>query len=106
VQAVVIPIADRHAAYAGEVRSELARRRLRVEIDASNNRMNAKIRAAQLHKIPYMLVVGDREAEARAVAVRVRGGADLGALPLAEVAARLAEERDSRALEGLGGAGT
>ncbi len=106
VQAVVIPIADRHAAYAGEVRSELARRRLRVEIDASNNRMNAKIRAAQLHKIPYMLVVGDREAEARAVAVRVRGGADLGALPLAEVAARLAEERDSRALEGPGGAGT
>ena len=106
VQAVVIPIADRHAAYAGEVRAELARRRLRVEIDASNNRMNAKIRAAQLHKIPYMLVVGDREAEARAVAVRVRGGADLGALPLAEVAARLAEECDSRALEGLGGAGT
>ena len=105
VQAVVIPIADRHAAYAGEVRAALAGRRLRVEVDASNNRMNAKIRAAQLHKVPYMLVVGDREAEARSVSVRVRGGADLGALPLAAVAARLAGERDGRALEGLGGAG-
>ena len=104
VQAVVIPIADRHAAYAEEVRTALARRRLRTEVDSSNSRMNAKIRGAQLQKIPYMLVVGDREAEARAVAVRVRGGGNLGALPLEEVVGRLAGERDTRALKGLGAA--
>ena len=104
VQAVVIPIADRHAAYAEEVRTALARRRLRTEVDNSNSRMNAKIRGAQLQKIPYMLVVGDREAEARAVAVRVRGGGNLGALPLEEVVGRLAGERDTRALKGLGAA--
>jgi threonyl-tRNA synthetase len=100
VQAVVIPIADRHAEYAEEVRAALAARRLRVEVDGSSNRMNAKIREAQLHKVPYMLVVGDREAEGRAVAVRTRDSGDLGALPLDELAARLAEERDSRALQG------
>ena len=105
LQAVVIPIADRHAPYAEEVRAALAARRLRVEVDRSNNRMNQKIREAQLQKIPYMLVVGDREAEARSVAVRVRGGGDLGALPLSELAARLAEERDTRARSGLGAAG-
>ncbi len=104
VQAVVIPIADRHAAYAEKVRTALARRRLRTEVDSSNSRMNAKIRGAQLQKIPYMLVVGDREAEARAVAVRVRGGGNLGALPLEEVVGRLAGERDTRALKGLGAA--
>ncbi len=105
VQAVVIPIADRHAEYAEEVRAALATRRLRVEVDGSSNRMNAKIREAQLQKVPYMLVVGDREAEARAVAVRTRGGGDLGALALEELAARLAEERDSRALQGAATAG-
>ena len=104
LQAVVIPIADRHAAYAEEVRTALAGRRLRTEVDSSNSRMNAKIRGAQLQKVPYMLVVGDREAEARAVAVRVRGGGNLGALPLEEVVERLAGERDTRALEGLGAA--
>ena len=104
VQAVVIPIADRHAAYAEQVRSRLAARRLRAEVDGSGNRMNAKIREAQLQKVPYMLVVGDREAEARAVSVRVRGGGDRGALPLDDLVERLAEERDTRALAGLGAA--
>ena len=54
--------------------------RLRVEVDSRSERMNAKIRDAQLRKIPYMLVVGDREAEAQAAALRVRGGRDLGAM--------------------------
>lgn len=97
-QAVVIPIADRHAAYAREVAGALKAKRLRVEVDDRNERMNAKIRDAQLRKVPYMLVVGDREAEARAVAVRVRGGTDLGAMPLQEAVAKLADERDARAL--------
>ena len=60
--------------------------------------MQAKIRDHQLTKIPYMLVVGDREAEANAAALRVRGGENLGAIPVAEILARLVTERDTRAL--------
>jgi threonyl-tRNA synthetase len=60
--------------------------------------MNAKIRAAQLRKVPYMLVIGDREAEAQAAALRVRGGGDLGAMPLNDIVARLVHERDTKAL--------
>ncbi|MFN8506885.1 MAG: threonine--tRNA ligase [Dehalococcoidia bacterium] len=98
VQAVVIPIADRHVAYAEEVAKELRAAKLRVEVDGRNERMNGKIRDAQMRKIPYMLVVGDREAEARAAAVRVRGGGDLGATPVTDIVARLRGERDSKAL--------
>ncbi len=98
VQAVVIPIADRHVAYAEEVAKELRAAKLRVEVDGRNERMNGKIRDAQMRKIPYMLVVGDREAEARAAAVRVRGGGDLGATPVVDIVARLREERDAKAL--------
>ncbi len=98
VQAVVIPIADRHAPYAEEVAATLREERFRVEVDARSERMNAKIRNAQLQKVPYMLVAGDREAEAGTVAVRVRSGEDLGAVPLAEFLARIEGERKTRAL--------
>jgi threonyl-tRNA synthetase len=91
VQAVVIPIADRHGAYARKVLAELKANGIRAEIDESSERMQAKIRHAQLQKIPYMLVVGDKEAEAGAVAVRLRSGEDLKAKPLAEFMA-LAKE--------------
>jgi threonyl-tRNA synthetase len=77
VQAVIIPIADRHADYCRKVQDRLAASGLRVEIDFSIERMNAKIRNAQMQKIPYMLVVGDREQEQGAVAVRLRSGEDL-----------------------------
>jgi threonyl-tRNA synthetase len=77
VQAVIIPIADRHVDYCIEVQSRLKRAGLRVELDRSEERMNAKIRNAQLQKIPFMLVVGDREQETNAVAVRLRSGEDL-----------------------------
>lgn len=60
--------------------------------------MNAKIRDAQLRKIPYMLVVGDREAEAEAAALRVRGGGDKGAVPVADILRRLRQERDEKSL--------
>ena len=80
VQAVLIPIADRHQAYADEVAIQLKQAGLRVEVDARSDRMNAKIRDAQMQKIPYMLVVGDREAEAGQLAVRMRSGEDLGPL--------------------------
>jgi len=97
VQAVVIPIADRHAAYAGEVADRLRSAGLRVEVDAGSERMNAKIRQAQLQKVPYMLVIGDKEQEAGAVAVRQRSGPDLGALPVDELLERLVEEARTRA---------
>jgi threonyl-tRNA synthetase len=84
VQAVMIPITDRHVDYAREVAEELKQSGLRVEVDDNNNRMNAKIREAQLQKIPYMLVVGDREVEGGAVALRTRDNEDRGALPVAE----------------------
>ncbi len=98
VQATVIPIADRHQPYADEVAGKLREAGFRVEVDARSERMNAKIRHAQLQKIPYMLVAGDREAEAGTVAVRVRTGEDLGAVPLADFLARVEEERETKAL--------
>ena len=96
VQAVVIPIADRHQEYATGVRLELAEAGIRCEADMRNERMNAKIREAQLQKVPYMLVVGDREAEAKAAAVRLRSGQDLGAMPVEEVKSRILDEIRSR----------
>jgi len=99
VQAMVIPIADRHMDYANGVRAALRARGLRAEVDNGPDRMGAKIRQAQLQRIPYMFVVGDREAEQRQVAVRTRSGGDLGARALDEVVTRLAAERDARSLE-------
>lgn len=92
VQAVVIPIADRHTEYAQSVAEDLRNAGLRIEVDTSSDRMNAKIRQAQLQKVPYMLVIGDKEQEANAVAVRLRNGTDLGALPLAELRVRMQDE--------------
>jgi threonyl-tRNA synthetase len=83
VQAVIIPIADRHHEYARQVEVQLKAAGLRVRVDGRTERMNAKIRDAQLEKIPYMLVVGDREKEEGAVAVRLRTGDDLGSRPVA-----------------------
>jgi threonyl-tRNA synthetase len=84
VQAVMIPITDRHNNYALEVAARLKAAGMRVQVDDSGNRMGAKIREAQLQKIPYMLVVGDREMEAEAVAVRTREEEDRGAMPVSE----------------------
>ena len=79
-----------------QVSEQLKAAGLRVEVDASSERMNDKIRQAQLQKVPYMLVIGDKEQEAGAVAVRLRSGTDLGALPVAEVQARLVRETQAR----------
>jgi len=80
VQVMLIPVADRHVAYAQEVVRKLKARNLRAEVDDSTNRMGNKIRVAQEQKVPYMLVVGDRDIEAGAVSVRLRTGEDLGAM--------------------------
>jgi threonyl-tRNA synthetase len=96
VQAVVIPIADRHVEYAGQVAEKLRAAGLRVEVDARSERMNAKVRDAQLQKIPYMLVVGDKEAAANAVSLRLRTNENIGSVPVEEfiaVAARRDRER-------------
>ena len=92
VQAVVIPIADRHIDYAGQVAGHLRNAGFRAEVDDRSERMNLKIRQAQLQKIPYMLVVGDREAEANAAAVRTRDGENRGATPLDDVLTMLAAD--------------
>ncbi|MBK7724164.1 MAG: threonine--tRNA ligase [Dehalococcoidia bacterium] len=98
VQAVVIPIADRHIEYAEEVARQPSTAKLRVDVDSRGERMNAKIRDAQMRKVPYMLVVGDREAEAQAAALRIRGGGDVGSVPVTEILSRLRKERDEKSL--------
>ncbi len=81
VQAILIPIADRHLPYAQQVAKELKQAGLRVEVDERNDRMNAKIRDAQMQKMPYMLVVGDKEMEQNGVALRLRSGENPGPMP-------------------------
>jgi threonyl-tRNA synthetase len=96
VQAVVIPIADRHSDYARTTAARLKDAGLRVEVDERPERMNAKIRDAQMQKIPYMLVVGDKEAESGQVALRLRSGDNPGAMPLEAFLARAQEEVAAR----------
>ncbi|NUR55611.1 MAG: threonine--tRNA ligase [Acidobacteria bacterium] len=84
VQVIVLPIADRHAEYAMRVREQLAAAGLRVELDERQEKIGYKIREAQLQKIPYMLVTGDREAADGTVSVRSRSGGDQGSRPIEE----------------------
>jgi len=77
VQVAIIPVADRHLDYAYKLEAELRSEEVRVQVDARSERMNLKIRQAQLDKIPYMLVVGDRELADNTVAIRLRSGEQL-----------------------------
>jgi threonyl-tRNA synthetase len=96
VQAVVVPIADRHNDAASELAGVLRHRGLRVEVDVSSNRMQNKIRLAQEQKVPWMLVLGDREIEARTVAPRSRSGEQEPAVGWADLADRLAAQAAER----------
>ena len=96
VQAAIIPIADRHNEFAHSLASQLKSAKLRVEVDDRGERMNAKIRDAQMQKIPYMLVIGDREVEAGTVAVRLRSGENLGAIAIDDFIARVNEDSKNR----------
>jgi threonyl-tRNA synthetase len=98
VQATVIPIADRHFEAARQVAEQLKAAGLRVEVDDSSERMNAKIRNAQLQKVPYMLVIGDREAAEGLVNVRLRSGEQRGTLPVGEFIAYAKDVVARRAL--------
>jgi threonyl-tRNA synthetase len=99
VQAMVIPIADRHVEYANQVMEVLKKAGVRVEVDMRSERMNAKIRDAQVQKIPYLLVVGDKEAEGKAVSVRLRTNVNLGMMPLASFLERITEIIKTRSRE-------
>jgi threonyl-tRNA synthetase len=90
-QAMVIPIADRHIEYANKVLETLKAAGIRAEVDVRGERMNAKVRDAQMQKIPYMLVVGDKEAADNAVAVRLRSNENLGATPLSDFIEHITE---------------
>jgi len=87
IQVGVVPISERHQQYAEKVQSELQRAGFRVELDSRNEKMNAKIRDFTMQKFPYVLVIGDKEEEANAVSVRVRGKGDQGSTPLTDFVA-------------------
>ena len=96
VQAVVVPIADRHIDFCNEVGAKLKAAGIRVSVDDSNDRMNSKIRQAQLQKVPYMLVAGDQEIEAGTVAVRTRTGENLEPMTVDEVVDKFLKQIEER----------
>ena len=96
VQVSLIPIADRHQDYARGVAEQLKEAGLRVEVDERSERMNAKIRDAQVQKIPYMLIMGDRDAEANQVSVRLRSQEDLGGMSVEAFLDRAQADIESR----------
>lgn len=98
-QAVVIPISNRHYEYALQVMNLLKENGIRVEVDLRGEKMNAKIRDAEVNKIPFLLIVGDREAESRSVSVRRRKIGDLGPIALDSLVSQMLKEITSRSLE-------
>ncbi len=99
VQVGLVPIAERHHDYARQVQSALEAVGLRVELDVRNEKMNAKIRDFASQKVPYVLVMGDKEAESQSVSVRTRGKGDQGSMPLADFLSRASVLLASRSTE-------
>ena len=99
VQVKILPVTDRAIEYAKTTAAQLDSEGFRVEVDERNEQIGKKLREATLEKVPFMLVVGDRDMEAGTVSVRTRGGEDLGAMPLADFAAKLHEIVDSLAIQ-------
>ena len=95
----LLPVTDRAAEYAGQVAAQLDGQGFRVEVDGRNEKIGKKIREATLEKIPYMLVVGDRDMENGTVSPRRRSGEDLGAMELDAFAALLWDEVSSKAIK-------
>jgi threonyl-tRNA synthetase len=95
IQAILIPIADRHVEFAKQVAAQLKVAGVRVEVDERGERMNAKIRDAQNQKIPYMLVVGDKEMELNQVALRLRSGENPGVMDLATFLAKVKQDSEA-----------
>jgi len=99
VQVKVLPIADRHHDYAGKINELLQAEGIRTEFDTRNEKINYKIREAQVQKVPYMLVIGDREIAEQKVSVRHRSGGDLGGMPVAAFLERIKGEIATKALD-------
>ncbi|PYN38618.1 MAG: hypothetical protein DMD98_03470 [Candidatus Rokuibacteriota bacterium] len=97
VQARVLPVSEKHAGYGRTVWEKLRAARVRAELDDRNEKLGYRIREAQIRKVPYMLVVGERESQNGTVSLRHRSGDDLGVVPLDRVLADLAREIGSRA---------
>ncbi|WP_372724375.1 His/Gly/Thr/Pro-type tRNA ligase C-terminal domain-containing protein, partial [Immundisolibacter sp.] len=96
VHAVVLSITDRHADYAAQVAETLSQQGLRVQADLRNEKIGYKIREHTLQRVPYLLIVGERECASSTVAVRTRSGEDKGSLPLVDLAASLSAEVANR----------
>ena len=101
LHAVVLNISEKQADFARDATEFLKNQGLRAEIDLRNEKVGYKIRDHTLKRVPYLLIAGDREVESRSLAVRTRSGKDLGAMPLEEVAARIARDVASRGLNHL-----
>ena len=99
VQAIVLPISEKHADYAHKVADELRAAKVRVQLDERNEKLNSRIRDAQLQKIPLMLVVGDRETQAQGVGVRKRDTGDAGFQTLSEFIPWIRQLIDTRAVK-------
>ena len=99
VQVGLVPISEKHIEYAKRVQQQLQLAGLRVELDDRNEKMNAKIRDLTMQKIPYVLVMGDKEAAANAVSVRTRGKGDQGSIPLDQFIANAKKVVDEKSIE-------
>lgn len=99
VQVGLVPISERHLAYAEKIQQQLQKAGIRVELDGRNEKMNAKIRDLTMQKMPYVLVMGDKEAEAEAVSVRTRGKGDGGSMPFADFLRRIEGLIASKSME-------
>jgi threonyl-tRNA synthetase len=99
VQIGLVPISERHLDYAKKVQQQLQNAGFRVELDSRNEKMNAKIRDFTLQKVPYVLVMGDKEAEANAVSVRTRGKGDQGSQPLENFIAKSKQQIEQKSTE-------
>jgi len=97
IQAIIIPIADRHVDYAQQIGIELKKEDIRAEVDSRSERMNLKIREAQLQKIPYMLIVGDKEAASSSASLRLRDGKNTGLEDLPQIKTRIAAAIQAKA---------
>jgi threonyl-tRNA synthetase len=96
VQTIIIPIADRHVGYARKIESDFKNEGVRVQVDDRSERMNLKIREAQLEKVPYMLIVGDKEVASSSVSLRLRNGEDLGLETLAQLKSRIKADIEAK----------
>lgn len=96
VQTIIIPIADRHVGYARKIESDFKNEGVRVQVDDRSERMNLKIREAQMEKVPYMLIVGDKEVASSSASLRLRNGEDLGLETLAQLKSRIKADIEAK----------